>query len=320
MKGRLKVGCPCLSTITLLLTFITPLVLPSHVQAGAKDEAQRYCSQYKTSTRQHCNVEKCPCGVGQKILKKFKRSGMKRGYCVCVSKFVKKSDNRARAEQACDSYEDKYGEECLVSSRNCPRGMIPVAKYRGGPRVKYSACRDKNGPERFKKFSNEMNQIMPQALLLVNSYKAFFKRIKNKADRLTPLPMATRRALQRYFPKVNLERVRIGYSSRATSAGITDCHRIYFKHEYNAKNIRGGRITRLLLHELYHAQQCSQWGGRNRYAMKWFRNLAPGVVRGLKRNHEKFGDRIHDKMPMEQQAERAARSRCLNMSTCKRDW
>ncbi len=297
-----------------LLTF--PFTFTSFVHAGAQDEAQRYCTQYETSTRRQCHVEKCPCGVGEKSLKKFDRKGLKRAYCVCVSKSVKKADNREKAEQACQAYEAQYGEECLVSSRNCPVGMIPVDKFRGGPGVKYSACRDKNGPERFKNFANEVNQAMPQALMLVNSYKAFFKRIHNAADSLTPLPVATQRILQRHFPKVNLDRVRIGHSDRATSAAITDCHKIYFKHESKVQVLRGGRITRLLLHELTHTEQCDQWGGRNRYAMKWFRNLAPGTFMALRKGSKNYGDNVHDEMPMERDAERKAQSLCREISIC----
>ncbi|MDH5296259.1 MAG: hypothetical protein OEW26_03940 [Nitrospirota bacterium] len=65
-----------------LLTF--PLTFTSSVHAGAQEEAQRYCTQYETSTARQCHVEKCPCGVGEKSLKKFDRKGLKRAIA-CVS-------------------------------------------------------------------------------------------------------------------------------------------------------------------------------------------------------------------------------------------
>jgi len=114
----------CVVGTTLLFQGLLgfPLLFNSSVHAGAQEEAQRYCSQYETSTGNQCHVEKCPCGVGEKKLKKFDRSGLKAGYCVCVSKSVKKAENREQAEKACEAYEEQYGEECLVSSRNCPVG------------------------------------------------------------------------------------------------------------------------------------------------------------------------------------------------------
>lgn len=281
-----------------------------------KQDAIAWCQKFKDRTRLRCKVEKCPCGIGDKKIKKIKRR-RSRGACVCLSRRTMRHYNRQRAQRTCAAYTRKYGVKCTVSRRNCPPGKIAVKKFRGGPRVKYSACRDKKGAERLKRGANKLTLIRPKAQLLIGGYRAMFTRIRRKADRLTRLPVRTRRTLQRRYPRVNLAQVRIARSSRAPKNGcITDCTRIYCSSRGFVNGVRRGRLSRLLLHEIAHTEQCRVWGGRNRYALKWFRNLPVGIVRGFKRGSDSYIDRVHDKMPMEAKAERKARRVCGSLRRC----
>ncbi len=77
--------------------------------------------------------------------------------------------------------------------------------------------------------------------------------------------------------RFNLADARVAYTSRF-NWGMTDCRKIYFGGSSgralvdNVKNSRA--LTRgqvyWLAHELTHAEQCTRWGGRKYYALKWF--------------------------------------------------
>jgi hypothetical protein len=121
--------------------------------AGAQSKARAWCSDYTASEGGSCSVEKCPCGPGLKKMKKFRR-GFRAGYCCCAPKAQVRAGNRELAEQACSEYTATHGEACSVHRRNCPVGKMKVRHFGGGPRVKYSACREKEPRERLKDIAN----------------------------------------------------------------------------------------------------------------------------------------------------------------------
>jgi hypothetical protein len=239
--------------------------------------------------------------VGRKRLKKFKRGKLRIAYCVCRPKGDEAEENRQKALDRCETYRNKFGRQCKVSKRHCPTGWIALEKYGGGPMVKFAACRQKQTAERAKDVTDKLLWMNAPNQRRLTEYRSLFRWIHEKADGLTPLPSSTRAALQHDY-QVNLDNVRIAHSSRTGGGCITDCKKIYCSRVAFVNGVRSGSISRLLLHELVHAEQCRQWGGRNRYAVRWFRELPIGIVGGLRKGSDGYVERAHDHMPMEAHA------------------
>lgn len=88
------------------------------------------------------------------------------------------------------------------------------------------------------------------------------------------LPDLYAELLQPLFANVGLAKVRFGFASLPTLA-VTDCSRIFVGNSALAAAWADGSATRdvdlrTLLHALEHAQQCSQAGGRDAYAIQWY--------------------------------------------------
>jgi hypothetical protein len=185
------------------------------------------------------------------------------------------------------------------------------------------------GPEnklgRCTKLRNEVMAVkntMQAAKPQVWAYVAYFEAVGSGAEKRS-LPGDVRQQLQAYYPAKVLNEVRYA-SSKLTAGGnaMTDCSTIYFPAEQGlgaVATIKNGRLFNAdatstrhlhwLLHELEHANQCSNWGGRMLYADRWFSQLPAPVLQDVFDNLDKANmGRIHDSMPMEKQAEGKADS------------
>lgn len=121
-----------------------------------------------------------------------------------------------------------------------------------------------------------------------------------------------------HYPKLDLSLVRLGHSSlQPLRNATTDCLNIYFNDALavdrfvtgKAKvHFRGGKpdpdSTHLdwLLHELRHAEQCMELGGRDAYARRWFSELTRSGLLLLKGSSQL----LHDAMIMEEDADAVA--------------
>lgn len=122
---------------------------------------------------------------------------------------------------------------------------------------------------------------------------------------LHPLPDATAAALAPYLPGVDLSAVRVGYTPKQLADGLTDCDRIFLSQPGMAEAIRvGDPLDRpemeLFLHELVHSEQCARLGGRDAYALLWFRDVGVGALTLLLTGGHWMG--LHGAMPMEAEA------------------
>lgn len=110
----------------------------------------------------------------------------------------------------------------------------------------------------------------------------------------------------------NLANVRFGYADRQPAVATTDCTVIYFgggATQSFVDKLRAGQLDnsddfKLLLHELRHFNQCTNLGGRDQFAKRWFRDLDISV---LQQSTIDF-HQLHDLMPMESDAKNAANS------------
>jgi len=142
-------------------------------------------------------------------------------------------------------------------------------------------------------------------------YREWMRAVDQGVERF-PLPQDIVDQLAPHFPDLELELVEVGSTRRQAADGLTDCTRIYLADAEVTEGIRRGRLPRgdyleLFLHEMVHVEQCALLGGRDAYALLWFRDLGIGALE-LLRNGGGWG-RIHLAMPME--AEAAARAAAL---------
>jgi hypothetical protein len=130
--------------------------------------------------------------------------------------------------------------------------------------------------------------------------------------RLENLPDAYVAQLKDYFPKIDLKTVRFGYSSRQPAGNTTtDCHNVYSgRREFvdqlrNASLGSNATLLSLLYHELRHTEQCNEMGGRDFYAERWFRDFEISALTS-NLNNPNYYTVLHDRMPMEKNAEARA--------------
>ena len=135
---------------------------------------------------------------------------------------------------------------------------------------------------------------------------------------LSSLPGPYLLVLAPFYPRLDLASVRFGVSPRQPpDNAITDCDRIYFARSGFVERLRlGGLRTRgdwlWLLHELRHAEQCAILGGRDAYAVRWLDELGLSFLSD--------GDlaTLHDRIPMEGDADRRAEVVLAELSACCR--
>lgn len=135
---------------------------------------------------------------------------------------------------------------------------------------------------------------------------------------LFSLPDPYRRVLARFYPRLDLGRVRVGASDRQPpDNAITDCDRIYFARtdfveRLRTRELRSSSDWLWLLHELRHAEQCALLGGRDAYAVRWLDEL------GLTFLSDADLATLHERIPMEGDADARAEGVLAELSACCR--
>ena len=185
-----------------------------------------------------------------------------------------------KAEAHCKEYKDNWGGKCEVHSPLCNLGWVKLADY-----GKFRACRP----------------IEITANMRYNAYKAFMRKFEGKAD--TKMAPVLADFVKKHYD-LDLASIRWGYASNTPSTCIADCTKIYCNKQSVIDQVKSGVVTSdIVFHELQHAQQCKKKGGRDDYAKLWFGNLPKGFFGALNPELDgKFKDKVHDMMPMEQDA------------------
>jgi hypothetical protein len=200
---------------------------------------------------------------------------------------VKGEEDHASAQKRCKQYETNIGGNCEVHSPRCNAGWVKLADY-----GKFQSCR----------------KLEPSGSLLYDGYKAWMRKWEGKAD--TKMAPALADFVQKHYPRIDVSKVRFGYvSSTPSSTCITDCNHIYCDDKSIEDSVKAGVIPQddadLVFHELTHVEQCAELGGREAYAKFWFKNVPVGFFKAIDGNpNDDFQDELHDKMPMEKDAEK----------------
>jgi hypothetical protein len=141
----------------------------------------------------------------------------------------------------------------------------------------------------------------------LQAYYAFMT-VMSRQVLMHDLPSHYVKILEPLFGVSNLSSFRFGHSVQTmTALGITDCNKAYFSNSTFVSKAANGDLTSdedffLLFHEMQHYVQCTNAGGRNAYALRWFGELGTTVLT----TQDPFA--IHDAMPMEGDADMVANS------------
>jgi len=154
---------------------------------------------------------------------------------------------------------------------------------------------------------------------LVQIYKVYFSIVGSGSVKRS-LPEDVIQRLKLHYGETLLRNVEYGSSNHTSTdqTAMCDCMNMYFPAGSGVvANIKNGVILaqddkddfvhfhdlRWLLHELEHTKQCSNWGGRENYAIRWFGELSVTTIEELITNPRKVSNqKLHNSMPMEEQA------------------
>ncbi len=238
------------------------------------------------------------------------------GTNVNAGRNARSAEVREKAEAWCAEYTRLHdGAECHVvrKIKLCPKGFRKEKTFKKLRANDYKTCIRGSKMHVVKRAAKKAVNVVQGAPILpvgglVLLYKKYFKRIDRHAKNSRKLPDNIITEYQRFF-RNDLKKVRVAESSKVYPGNaMTDCNQIYFPvgRLDSALSMSGGKATKWLLHELWHTNQCYQKGGRNNYAAMWFRREAIGMIKALAGGDDKLGKRIHDKNPMEKDADKNA--------------
>jgi hypothetical protein len=196
-------------------------------------------------------------------------------------RLVKGADDLKAAEARCAEYEKVEGGTCQVHSPLCNAGWRSI-----GDHGKFRACRP----------------LDPSGSLAYDGYKSFFSQVEGKAN--MAIPEHLHPFLKKHYT-FDPASVRFGDVSKISGATcITDCNKVYCTPKNLIDQVRDGYNWQPIhFHELQHVQQCTNVGGRENYAKMWFKQIPGAVLKAIfTKDGDKFGQEVHDKMPMEKDA------------------
>jgi hypothetical protein len=146
------------------------------------------------------------------------------------------------------------------------------------------------------------------------------------------LPEIYRDLLRPHYPQVDFDAIRFSYSDQQPpDNATTDCNAIYFNDASYVAALRDAgpnRKWKWLLHELTHAEQCAEGGGREKYALRWWSELETAVRESgetidvfqdseqLAKQLQALYVRVHGSMPMEQAADAKAEAVLPELRRC----
>jgi hypothetical protein len=264
---------------------VLAMAAPGYAVCGKEcKQAKKFCTNWeKDHPGEECGRVRgaiCNVPLAHGSWKKIKQVNWAWSAC----ELVKGEDDHARAVSRCNEYEKNIGGNCEVQSPHCKAGWVKLGDY-----GVFQACR----------------RIAPSGSLLYDGYKAFMRKWEGKAD--TYMSPALQDFVKRLYPKVDAARVRWGLvGSTPSSTCITDCYDIYCDKAWVLDQIKSGAVgSSVIFHELTHVEQCVAQGGREDYAKFWFKNLPVGFFKAIDGDiKDEFKKDLHDKMPMEKQAEK----------------
>jgi hypothetical protein len=307
-------------SITCLLAIALAYV-PLHAHAGvSQQELERYCAQQLPGSGT-CQIHPCPCPPPFITLAQSGDTPDTTQLCACGSQMDSLQVYRQQAVAACNDYRLKTRQPCFISRGECPPGFEPLQRYSDGTDIQFTACIDHRNelPDTDTTHLAELRTrttrpVMEQYQQLVTALE------KGRQGSERGLPASAVEALSPYFRGLPLERLKFSWTKALSNGCFSDCDHIFCA---SAETItewtrpQQPMLSRLLLHQIAHAESCQREGGRERYVIHWLRYLSDEVQRKLLEGQSVDADQIHFAMYMERHAEIRANNLCLRIPGCR---
>ena len=266
-----------------------------------KEQATKFCQDYvKKNPGAACKVDKRVCPRGYYAARKFKGKGTNYSSCVKGAKVgnrrkAKSDQNREQAQKFCKDWSARHKKRCIVDARACPTGYYAVKKFRGFGK-NYSACVPGKKTKRVKEVTKKIRDKTSALRPVVIGVKTWFESVKKAAGPFRRLSPQVIKILQPHY-KVDLRKVRWAMSKKVPAHGLSYCYDIMFhpsRRPNIARQLRTNKWVNesdwiVLAHELKHADQCYQWGGKNNYVRKAaMAYIGTGVKKPFRRNPKSY--------------------------------
>jgi hypothetical protein len=298
-------------TRTWLLA-ITLAHFPIYTNADVLQDSFEFCRKQNLTDADACHIQPCPCNPAYKTLAKFSDPGGGFTLCACGSPQRSRQHTRQLAVETCNKYRIEYRQPCFISRGNCPQGFEALQTYVDSADTKFTACRDKRHEQ-----PKPDRRALP-AMVEYDQLISILKKARQGAQH--SLPTSTIEQLSPYFRGTVLNRVTFTHTKALSNGCFSDCEHVYCA---SAETIdswtrpQNPLLSRLLLHQIAHAESCEREGGRERYVSHWLRYLPDAVRQKLLAGKSVNADEIHFAMYMERHAEKRAERLCLTIPGCR---
>jgi len=269
-----------------------------------------------------CHFHPCPCHEREATLQVFEPGGNAISLCACSNQREARITNRQLAIAACYAHEQAQHRPCFVSRSGCPRGFEAIASYGDTPGTRFIACRDQRHqrPPGAPSSQIDTHALSPEALL-EHYYRLTTLMLDRKTGSPRALPKTTVERLRPFFPGYDLKQIRLIPTAALSSGCFSDCDKIFCAGDRPIARWSGNppEISRQLLHQIIHSEDCEWQGGREFSVRRWLRQLPDEVFEKLQAEQAVSADKIHFAMFGERHAQHRADAICLRLSGCLRD-
>lgn len=307
-------------TMTCLLA-IALAHFPIHTDADVRQDSFEFCREQYLAGADECHIQPCPCNPAYKTLAKISAPGDGLALCACGSQQRSLQVNRQLAVDACDAYRLKNRQPCFISRGDCPQGFEALQTYADSTETKFTACRD----NRHQQPETDPTRLADQRELHADRYMDQYNRLVSALENgrqgtQRRLPESTIEQLSHYFRDTPLDRLTFTSTKALSSGCFSNCDHIFCASSEIIESWTRPRdpvVSRLLLHQIAHAESCVREGGRVRYVNHWLRHLPDEVQQNLQAGKSVNAQQIHFAMYMERHAENRAERLCLTIPGCR---
>jgi hypothetical protein len=294
---------------------------PLHADTNLSQQAlERYCEQQLPGSAT-CRIQPCPCPPPFNTLARSGDTADATPLCACGSQIDSLQVYRQQAVSACDNYRLTTRQPCFISRGECPPGFEALQRYTNGADIRFTACRDRRNEMPVTESTHLAELRTGSAHPVMEQYQRLVTALeKGRQGSEHELPASTVEALSPYFRGLPLERLKFSHTKALSNGCFSDCDHIFCASAQTIADWTHPQepmLTRLLLHQIAHAESCQREGGRERYVTHWLRYLSDEVQRKLLDGQPVDADQIHFAMYMERHAEIKANNLCLSIPGCR---
>lgn len=308
-----------LSRVGITFIWAASITLPHFpLYADNLRDGHAFCQAQQAEGTPFCHLQPCPCGPGDTTLKRFEDPSASPPLCACRSPQEIRHQTRLKAVKVCNEYRREKQKSCFISSGDCPGGFEVLADFSDENGNRFTACRD-GRHERPEPASSGLHGMSQEQI--EEQYDELIEHLESQSvGQPQKLPRGTVERLGIHFHSLSLDSLLLIRTRTLSQGCFSDCGRIFCSVEGPIAlwtDIDAPRISRYLLHQIAHAEDCKRIGARARFVDKWFRHLPDDIYQKLRAGEPIDARRIHFAMYMESHANHRAESICRQLPDCR---